>query len=407
MPFNTVAEKITDMRAQGMKFGTERTRALLDKLGSPDGSLKIVHVSGTNAKGSVCEYLTQILLAAGARTGTYTTPEVFSFYDQFRVCGRQDKALADECLALADEAAEKMEDKPTAYERQTAAAFLMFAKAGCEYAVTECCMGGTLDTTNAVRKKVMAAVTSVSLEHTAFLGDTLQEIAAHKAGIISDCPAVVSRCVPQEVRDVFFARGAVLSLDAEDIAEGEEGTRFTCGGVRYFTHMQGCMQPYNAAVAITAAQMLGIDGASIKAGVARAFAPGRLQICAVGERRYILDGAHNPESFLPLARLLATRYEGRSRTIIYGCLRDKDADSSLAALSGCADRAIAVSPPGYRAMEREKILKACRAAFGNACAADGVSAALDGADGEVVAVCGSFTLLKEAEEWIEKKLSKR
>ena len=387
-----------------MKFGTERTRALLDKLGSPDDRLEIIHVAGTNGKGSACEYLTHILLAAGWRVGTYTTPEVFSFYDQFRIDGAADKELADRCLRLADVAAEGMADRPTAYERQTAAALLMFAEAGCRYAVVECCMGGLLDTTNAIHKKAVAVITSISLEHTAYLGDTLLQIAEHKAGIIRDCPAVISACVPQEVRPIFYARGARLSLPVGDIEEGEDGTSFTCGGRRYFTHMHGCMQPYNAAAAITAAKLLGIEEAAAADGVSKAYAPGRLQKFAAGGTDYILDGAHNPESFIPLARLLSSRYFGRRRTVVYGCLRDKDITSVLAVLNGCAERIIAVAPPGYRAMDIDKILNCCRAAFADASKADCVSAALDSADGDVVAVCGSFTLLKEAEEWIEKRL---
>lgn len=400
---NSAVKKITDMRRAGIRLGTERTRALLDALGSPDDKLKIIHVAGTNGKGSVCEYITQMLICAGYRTGTYTTPEVLSFYEQFRIDGTVDRQLADRCLAVADEAAEKFEDKPTAYERQTAAAFLMFAEAGCSYAVIECCMGGLKDTTNAVNKKEVAAITSVSLEHTRFLGGTLGEIAAHKAGIIKQCPAFISQCVPQEVRGVFTSKGATLSLGAENIEERENGTSFTCGGVKYFTHMLGCKQPYNAALAITVARFLGLPQSSISNGVERARIAGRLQLMHAAGRDYILDGAHNPESFIPLANFLRVRYAGRRRTLVYGCLRDKDVSSSLALLSVCAERVIAVTPPSYRAMDKDAILCACRAAFGDAEEAEDIPSALMRADGDVVAVCGSFTLIKEAKQWIERE----
>ncbi len=398
-----VVNQIVGMRSAGMKFGTERTRALLDALGSPDEKLKIIHVAGTNGKGSVCTYLTQILLAAGKTVGTYMTPEVYCFEEQFLINGRTDARLTEECLARAQQAAEGMTDKPTAYERQTAAAFLMFAEAGCEYAVTECCMGGLLDTTNAVNKKVLAVITSVSLEHTAFLGDTVQKIARHKAGIIKDCPSVISQCVPEEVRPLFNSLGSVSAYDVSDITEEDGGTRFVCGGEQYFTRMLGCRQPYNAATAITAADILGIEQKFISAGISAAYLKGRLETVKIGSAEYITDGAHNPESFIPLVNLLKSRYSGKKRAIIYGCLSDKDITAALGELKDCAEQIVAVRPQNYRAMDYDKILAACRSAFGSVTQSDSVTQALDSTVADVVAVCGSFTLLKEAEEWIEKK----
>ncbi len=403
MDSQKVVNNIVNMRSAGMKFGTERTRELLDRMGSPDKKLKIVHVAGTNGKGSVCEYLTSVLLAAGKTVGTYTTPEVFCFEEQFRVNGRQDILLCEKYLKNVQAAADGMGDAPTAYERQTAAAFAMFAGEGCEYAVIECCMGGLLDTTNAAQKKVLALITSVSREHTAYLGNTLEEIAAHKAGIISGCPSVISQCVPQEVRHIFYGKGASLCACPCDIEEGDEGTFFSLEGRRYFTKMLGCRQPYNAALAIEGARLIGLDGDAVRAGIAAAFLPGRVQQIESGGKIYILDGAHNPESFIPLSERLK-RYAGKRRTLIYGCLSDKDITSSLGMLGRCAENVVAVQPSGYRAMEYEKIFAACRSAFPSARGAASVGEAMENADGEVVAVCGSFTLLKEAKQWIGKGL---
>ena len=398
-----VTKQIVGMRSGGMKFGTERTRALLDALGSPDDKLKIIHVAGSNGKGSACAYLTHILLACGKTVGTYTTPEVFSFEEQYLVNGKASAELCEKYLSAVQRAADNMDDKPTAYERQTAAAYLMFAEEGCEYAVIECCMGGLLDTTNAANKKGVAVITSVSLEHTAWLGGTLEEIARHKAGIIKDCPAVISRCVPEEVRGIFYSLGAVLSDGPTDIEEGENGTFFTCGGVRCFTRMKGCRQPFNAAAAITAAKLLGFGGEEVKRGVASAELAGRLQEVRARGRLYILDGAHNPESFIPLTALLKGKYGALRRTVIYGCLNDKDIKTVLGELEGCAESVVAVQPESYRAMDGQKILSECRAVFGKARLAPSVGDALGVADGDVVVVCGTFTILKEAYEWIEKR----
>lgn len=396
------AHIIRDMQSLGMRFGLERTRTLLDKLGSPDKKLKVIHVSGSNGKGSVCEYLTQILLSAGISTGTFTSPEVFSFEEQYRVNGNCSAALTEKYLGEVNAVADKMEDRPTAFERQTAAAFLYFAVEGCEYAVIECGLGGLTDATNAMSCKVMAVISSVSLEHTAVLGNTLEEIARHKAGIIRGCPAVISRCVPQVVRHIFTDLGARLSDDAEQIEGTEDGTYFTCGGKRFFTAMYGCRQPYNAAAAITAARMLGISERSIEEGVGRAHLAGRLQRIKIGNTIYVLDGAHNPESFIPLVTYLKGK-SGARRHIIYGCLSDKDAAKALSMLSDCAEGITAVRPHSYRAMDYDKIVSECRRAFKEVNTAASVGEALDNARGDIVVVCGSFTLLKEAREWTEKR----
>lgn len=399
--FMDAVNQIVSLRSSGMKFGTERTRALLDRLGSPDDRLKIIHVAGTNGKGSVCAYLTQILLCAGKRVGTYTTPEVFSFEEQFLIDGKTSAALTQKYLQIAIAAAEGMEDSPTAYERQTAAALAMFAGEGCEYAVVECCMGGLYDTTNAVNKKVLAVITSISLEHTAFLGDTIAEICRHKAGIIRDCPAIVSPCVQGEAREYFQSLGAAFAgEDLKVLSSDIHGSKFTCGGVQYSIRMVGCRQPYNAATAIAAAQALGIERQYIRRGIAQADIAGRLQVIERGGRTFILDGAHNPESFIPLCNLL----DGlpAPRTVVYGCLSDKDIGGVIPQLARCAERIVAVPSASYRAMDTQKILDVCRRHFAHAERADSVAAALAQCKGGVIAVCGTFTILKEAEEWIGK-----
>ena len=162
------------------------------------------------------------------------------------------------------------------------------------------------------------------------------------------------------------------------------------------------MQPHNAAVAITCAQLLGIGAEDIAHGIAAAELPGRLQIIKSRGKEYVLDGAHNPESFIPLAGLLGEN-AGKTRTVVYGCLSDKNADAVLKMLRGCVEKFIAVRAPSYRAMDFNKMFSACRAVFPECIAADSIPHALDMASGGIVAVCGSFTLLKEAKQWIEKE----
>ncbi|MDE7439457.1 MAG: hypothetical protein K2N23_03010 [Clostridia bacterium] len=374
-----------------IKFSTAPTRNILDKLGCPDEKLKIIHIAGTNGKGSTAEFFTRILIAVGKKVGTFTSPEVYSFYDQFKIDGEPvtcevfDKYRA-QAVCFADGASE--------FEIITAAAISAFAGEGCEWAVIECGMGGLNDATNAIAKKELAVITSISLEHTAFLGNTVKEICFQKAGIIKNCPAIINAHQSEEAREFF--KGYKFADKIDGIFDGG----FIYGGKEFTLNAFGCLQPHNAACAIEGARILKIDEAAIYEGIKNCYPRGRLEKFIIDGREYILDGAHNPAAFEPLKEYLFSR--DCKRTVIFGCLNDKDIDGNLANI--CANEIIAVACPGPRARTLEETYAHCRKQFGKrARKAKSLAEALDTADGEIVAVCGSFTLLKEAYAWIEKR----
>lgn len=371
-------------------FSTKPTRAILDALGCPDRKLKIIHIAGTNGKGSTAEFFTQILIAAKKKTGTFTSPEVYSFYDQFRINGIPLSPAVFEKYRLPITA-----ENASEFEVDTAAAIAAFAGEGCEYAVIECGMGGKTDATNAIQNKVLAVITSVSLEHTAYLGGTLKEICAQKAGIINGCPAVINAHQSEEVRDFF--KGYKFADKIDEIFDGG----FIYDGKKFRLNTDGCLQPHNAACAIEGARILGVDERAIYDGIKNCKPRGRLERFTVGGREYILDGAHNPAAFEPLAEYL---YKSeKKRTVIFGCLSDKDIDGNLSHI--CTKDIIAVRCPGPRARSAAEVAWHCRKLFGKHTVrqAESVAEALDMADKEEVIVCGSFTLLKEALKWIEKR----
>lgn len=395
-----IFKKIEKSNGGKMKFGTENTRALLNKLGSPDDGLKIIHIAGTNGKGSIAEYISQILIAAGKKTGTFTSPAVMDYFEQFKINGIPiDRKILEKYFKKAYAAAENC----TSFEIMTAGALYAFIGEGCEYAVLECGLGGLLDATNAVNKKELALISSIGLEHTAFLGDTIQKICAHKAGIIKNCPAVVNALQPEEALSYFKKLNVIFADKPLEITASERCfQRFTYDGAEYQLNMAGTAQVYNAAVAIEAARLLNIDENSIQAGISRSRLYGRLQFfCACG-RTFIVDGCHNPSSFLPLAEILKKLKAG-DVTLIFGCLSDKDIDKNLSALKGLAGRVFAVKPDSPRAMEMDKIYSACKKYFNSVCKMKSIRAALEKSEGTTV-VCGSFTLVKEAVNWIEKRL---
>ncbi len=377
--------------------GTFVTREMLDRLGSPDGGLKIIHIAGTNGKGSTAEYFTRILVAAGKRVGTFTSPAVYDFYDQFKVDGEPVKsAVIEKYFERAQAVSGGL--NPTDFEIQTAGAILAFKEEGCEYAVLECGMGGLNDATNAVRKKELAVITSISLEHTRYLGNTIEEICEQKAGIVKNCPVIVNACQPSEAATSYF-KGIGGYFASRVTYAG--GNIFRYCGAEYEIAV-GCKeQAYNAATAIEGARLLGLPENAIYEGVKSANLSGRTEEFNAFGRRYILDGAHNAAAFGPLC----SRLNGLPRaeiTVIFGCLIDKDIEGNLHMLSGVAGKIIAVECESPRKMPLEEIEENCRRHFDNVSVAKSVSAALGAAFTKTVVVCGSFTLLKEAKLWIEK-----
>lgn len=392
-----IFDKINKLKGNKMCFGTGRVRSLLDKLGSPDDKLKIVHIAGSNGKGSIAEYLTRILTEAGKRTGTFTSPAVMDNYEQFKVNAlpieeKKLSAYLNKALELGTEC--------TAFEVMTVGALLAFAEENCEYVVLECGLGGLNDATNAIKRKVLAIISSIGLEHTAVLGNTIEEICAQKAGIVKSCPLVVNALQPPKARAFFEDMGAIFAdKGLSVISENDNILRFKYDGADYETSMLGNAQPYNAATAIEAAKLLKIEQNAIRVGIYKARLCGRLQVFRKGENTYIVDGAHNPQSFVPLAQMLS-RYDRSKVKIIFGCLSDKDIDGDLALIADKAAAVTAVEPESPRAMSLNKIIEACKRHFDNVTCADSISGALNGSEGTVV-VCGSFTLVKEALNWIE------
>lgn len=397
----SIFEDIANLNKRGMRFGVQTTRRMLNTLGSPDDKLKIIHIAGTNGKGSIAEFITEILVAAGKRVGTFTSPMVESYFDQFKINGKPvDEQTLCKYFKRAYAAAG---DEATQFEVETAGALLTFAEEGCEYAVVECGMGGALDATNAINSKKLAVISSISLEHTAFLGNTIEEICSHKAGIIKNCPAVVNSLQAPEARKYFTKLGVIFADKGLVVHSNNlECTKFSYDGREYIAHLPVDEYVDNAATAIEAAHVLGIDENSIQSGILNAKCVGRLQFFQVCGNTYLVDGGHNPVAMQTLADMLKY-FPKDDITLIFGCLSDKDINGNLNAIKDCAGRIIAIKPNSPRAMDKDKIVAACKKYFATVGEASSVSDALQNANG-VVVVCGSFTLVKEALNWIEKRL---
>ncbi|MCD8287077.1 MAG: hypothetical protein LUD50_07635 [Clostridia bacterium] len=394
----------------GMVFGTETERRLLDALGSPDDKLKIIHIAGTNGKGSTAIFLSSILKEAGKPVGTFMSPFVYRYEDMFCLdCRPVDEETLTAVMREVLDCMERNDIHATQFEVETATAILLFREKKCRYAVLECGMGGRDDATNAVNKKRLALITSISYEHTEYLGKTLREIAAAKAGIIKDCPWILESNQFEEVYSYFdtspWGMDMYSPVSYYSIVDGPDGVRFKYNGKWYHVSVHGEEQAFNAGLAIQAARELGVHLDAIKAGLEKAYIPGRIDDFHLGRKTYILDGAHNPSSFYTLEKYL--RSSRGSLRIIYGCLKDKNVTDCVDFLSDLKAKVSVVSPPSPRAMDEDKIYEVCSSCFKDVTRCKTVTEALDASTETTTVVCGSFTFLPEAHEWIDRKWTEK
>jgi dihydrofolate synthase / folylpolyglutamate synthase len=352
----------------GVHLGLERIHQLLEKLDNPHKQVPIIHVAGTNGKGSVCAYLSSVLTAAGYRVGRYTSPHLIDWTE--RICINQKPispiALQD-CLEKVVRAAEGNTETPTQFEIITAAAWLYFAEQKADIAVIETGLGGRLDATNVCETPLVSVITSISLEHWQILGPTVADIAGEKAGIIkSKCPVVVGE-LPESARLVVEKRiqelgcPAVWVKPAVDLKDGfaeyypspEIGVNSDFSGVKikYQLPLLGRVQLMNSAIALATIhtlQNLGwqISQSAIANGIAQTQWPGRLQQTTWNNRNILIDGAHNPAAAIALREYVDNLTASPSPiNWVIGILATKDCDDILQALLKKGDRLYLVPVP--------------------------------------------------------------
>jgi dihydrofolate synthase/folylpolyglutamate synthase len=339
----------------GIKFGLENITALVESLGHPERAFRSVHVAGTNGKGSVTAMVDAALRAARRRSARYTSPHLVDIRERFVVDGRPvtAQALAGAIAHVRDQidslrAAGTLQVQPTFFEVTTAVAFELFRRAGVEIAVIEVGLGGRLDATNVIVPAV-AAMTSIAVDHQQYLGRSLREIAAEKAGIIKrGVPVVVGRMAPEVdevIERVACERGAevIRAWDGVDAVRTLSGrVRLQPDRVRLRTPahdygeldiaLRGAHQVGNAVVAVRLLELLDVPAPAILDGLAHVSWPGRLDVRHLtGGREAILDAAHNPAGAAALASYLQEQPGGKP-PLVFGAMRDKDVDAMFRAL---------------------------------------------------------------------------
>ena len=345
------------------RLGLERTYELLELLGNPQKKLKIIHVAGSNGKGSTCAMLDEILRRAGYRTGLYTSPYILSFCERMRVNGED---IPGERLAEVTEhvkaLADSMEDHPSQFEMVTAIALQYFYESGCDIVVLEVGMGGATDSTNAIDAPEVAVITNIGLEHTEYLGDTLEKIAAVKGGIIkTGCHAVCYDGAPEvnkTIAEICEEKQAPLTqLDfsqLEPVSQSLAGQDFRWKGQDYRVKLTGPHQLCNAAVVLETVECLrargwNISETAVREGLEHVCWPARMEVLQ-NEPLMIVDGGHNPQCTQMLKESLNQLLPGRKVVFLAGVLADKDYPQIMELLMPMAQEFVCLTPANERAL---------------------------------------------------------
>lgn len=419
MNYTEAREYLNNVSASGIILGLDFIRALMEELDNPQDGLRIVHIAGTNGKGSILSYTKNILMDAGYRVGCYSSPSVFGYLERFQIDGEwMAESEFPELVQKVKDAADRMTAKglnhPTVFELETAIAFEYFKERNCDYVMLETGMGGDLDSTNVIKSPLVCAFASISMDHIGILGNTLQEIATCKSGIIKPGAAVVTG--PQDPEAMEVLKAAAESMDCritrtEDCIRKEhtpEGQIFLYKGREYSIQLLGRHQLRNAAVAIEVASALQRTGASvteenIRNGLAKTRWPGRLEIIRKGSKIWILDGAHNAAAAECLAETLREYWPDTKFTAVTGVFKDKEYSKIAAILSGVLNHAICIDLPEVgRSLPKEELAAVYEKVGVKSDVSDSIETAIKEATSDAVLVTGSLSLLRSAKDGIEK-----
>lgn len=351
------------------KLGLERITELCERLGNPQNKTKIIHVAGTNGKGSFCTMLSAILRDSGYKVGGFSSPALTEATDSFRINGEEISSddFAEIMTDIIPEC-ESMDDKPTEFEVLTALAFELFAHKKCDIAVIECGMGGDTDSTNVISSPLLSVITNIALDHTAFLGDTIQEIAFHKAGIIkpqrpvlyggnnADALEIISNTAKKSNSALTVTNHGRINNTSSDI----HGTSLDFSGFgTLHTSMSGTYQQYNIANVLTAVEILRNEGLNIpdnavKSGLLSARLHGRFEL--ISENPIIIfDGSHNPDGIKQVSESIK-KYFDTKVVLLIGVMADKDYELYPKILGEYIDRVYTVKPDNPRALDSTTLL---------------------------------------------------
>lgn len=393
MTGETAITYIHSMQWNRRATGYEHAKALLEKMGNPEKKLKYIHIGGTNGKGSTAAMLAKILEKAGYKTGLFTSPYIYRFHERIQINGRQ---IGDEDLGTITEYVKSfvdtMEDCPSEFALISCIAFEYFAREHCDIVVLEVGMGGEKDSTNVIDCPEVAIMTNIGLDHTEYLGETLEEIATTKAGILKEDGTAVfypsTESVNQILKEICNKRKVQATfVNFQDLVLEQysmDGQAFCYGQHKnLFIPLLGGHQLKNAAVAISAVDALNkkgwdIEEENLKEGLKTVTWPGRFEIIHK-KPLFIIDGGHNPQCIDALAENIKTYFGDKKVIAITGVLEDKDYNEMYGPIFPYIEKFFCITPPSPRKLEAIKLASYLRQAGAKAEACDTIHEAIKNA----------------------------
>lgn len=370
MNYNQTMEYLEILSSFGIVPGLTNMENLCEKLGNPQDKLKVIHIAGTNGKGSVLAYLSTILQCGGYKTGRYISPVIFEYREKIQINQKpiSQKKLCDyveKVKQACDELVAEGKNHPTQFEFETALSFLYFYEEKCDVVVLETGMGGRLDATNIIKKPLCSVLASISMDHMKFLGNTLAQIAGEKAGICKrGCPIVSMAQEPEAekvIAETALELESPLSISdvskAEKIRYGIEKQRFNYGSYKDLEiSLAGKHQIDNAVLALTVVQTLmeskvelcgkpfAISEKQLRKGLLETKWPGRFSVISK-KPLFVTDGAHNEDAARKLAASIRFYFTNKRIIYIMGVLKDKEYEKMIAETYAYADQIITITPP--------------------------------------------------------------
>lgn len=428
MTYENAIQKIHSLLTFGSRPGLDRMRTLLSKMGNPQDRLKFIHVAGTNGKGSVCAMLSSVLAESGYKTGLFISPYITDFRERIQI---NNEMISKEILAKAVEQTfpivEKLQNEGiiiTEFEYVNALEFYIHAEENCDVVVLETGMGGLLDCTNVIKPPLCSVITTIGLDHTAILGDTIEKITVQKCGIIKQGSFTVTSKQVEKAMNVIENTAENLNVPIKKsdsvkihlLNETLEGSNFEYNGRKISLNLAGTHQLENAKTALAAIEILRknkflkISDDSIAEGFSKAVNPARLELLCKNPV-VLLDGAHNPNGVEALKNALSDFLFNKKIIGIMGMLADKDIDSSIKLLDGAFESVYTVPVNNPRAISSQELAEKCNAYFNDVTAFDSAEKAFDIAferakkDEKAVVICGSLYLAGEIRPYILDKVN--
>ena len=362
-------EYIHQMAKFGKKAGLSNIKALLFELGNPQNELKYIHVAGTNGKGSVTCMLSNILNKAGYKVGMNTSPYIESFNERLQInnvpiCAKK-LIVHTNTVKNAVEKLNKNGIYPIEFEVIAAIGFLYFKEEKCDYVVLECGLGGRFDATNVIESPLVSVICSLGLDHTEFLGNTLEEIAFEKAGIIkNNCPVAVYSDNESTATDVIKKRALECNCSLflsdnnfEIISSAINVTKFKLNNKEYEISLLGEHQVKNAALVICVCDILNIPYEAVRSGLLSSQWKCRFEVL---KNEFIIDGAHNFEGIKTFVKSVEKYAESDENVFIIGMLNDKSFEKSAKLISELKGKFIVTDVPSYRQTDGTKIYESIK-----------------------------------------------